>query len=127
MKTCSRCSAANTDDSRFCARCGARLVDDAPAGGNPGTLWLALNIAMTALSCLSNVLSIIGIVFGAIAVSRYNQGRYDEAQNNANVSKWLLISGLILALAGVGIAVAFGVLPAILAMLGVGAVAYQGF
>lgn len=118
MKTCPRCSAALADDSRFCASCGARLTADPPTGGNPGTLWLALNIALTVLSCFGNVVSIVGIVFGAIAVTRYNEGRYEDAQNNANVSKWLLIGGAVLAFGGVAIALVAGLLPALLALLG---------
>lgn len=117
MKTCPRCSAELADDSRFCASCGARVADPS-ATGNPGSLWLALNIALTVLSCLGNVVSIIGIVFGAIAVARYNEGRFEEAQNNANVSKWLLVGGAVMAFGGVAVALVFGFLPAVIALFG---------
>lgn len=131
MKSCPRCSAAIAEGSRFCAACGADLADASargagpsgthsvrPGSGNPGSLWLALNIALAVLSCFSNVVSIVGVVFGAIAVTRYNEGRFGEAQNNANVSKWLLVAAVVLTVGGIAVALVAGVLPVLLGLLG---------
>lgn len=109
MKYCQRCGFQNDDSAGFCSRCGNSLAasagnstvvvvggsgQQAPVGSNPGTLWMVLNIVLTLLCC--SVLSIIGIIFGAMAMSKFNNGVYAEAKSNANVSKILFIIGLIL-------------------------------
>lgn len=135
MAYCPKCGMQNTEGSVFCSRCGgaignaqaqggssAVVVADnsgqqVPVGSNPGAVWLCLNITVTVLSCCSNILGIIGIVFGAIAVSNFNNCRYDEAKSNANVSKWLFIVGIILGAVGVVALLAAGLFPMLFALI----------
>jgi hypothetical protein len=126
MLYCPRCGAQNADSAIYCSRCGSPLAksyqqasnptvvvvgnnpQQAPVGSNPGTVWLWLNIIATVLACCSNIPGIIGIIFGGIAVSKFNNGFYAEAKSNANVSKWLFIISLILGILGFVTALLFG-------------------
>ena len=77
-----------------------------------GNTWLVPNIILTVFCC--NILSIIGIVFGAMSSSKIKKGQYNEARSNANTAKILFIIGLILGVIGGIIGLASGLLPAIL-------------
>jgi hypothetical protein len=134
MKYCARCGQQNDDSAVFCARCGNSL--SAPAGqgsstvvvvgnsgqqatgSNPGTLWLILNIVLVALSCCSNILGIIGIIFAAIAMGDFNKGMYNEAKSHANVAKWMFWISIIVGVVGGVIALVAGLLPAAIALIG---------
>jgi uncharacterized membrane protein YvbJ len=132
MKICSRCGAQNGDDSVFCSKCGNSMAASPvmmaqqvnyvqqPVESNPGTLWLVLNIVFTVLSCCFNIFTIIGIIFGAISVSKYNKGLYADARSNANVSKWLFIVSIILGVIGVVISLFTGLIPIIIAAVNSG-------
>lgn len=125
MKYCQRCGTQNDDSAVFCARCGNSLAtgaspgnstvvvvggspQQAPAGSNPGTLWLILNIVLVALSCCSNILGIIGIIFAAISMSNFNKGMYNESKSHANVAKWMFWVSIILGVVGVIVGILLG-------------------
>ncbi len=66
----------------------------APAESNKATLWLILNIVTTVLCCLTNIFSIIGIVFAAIGMSSYKKGDYEDMKKKAKISMILFIVGI---------------------------------
>lgn len=135
MVYCPKCGMQNADGSIYCSRCGSAMGtaqtqggsptvvvvgnggQQAPVGSNPGTVWLWLNIILTVLSCCSNILGIIGIVFGAISVSNFNNGRYAESKSNANVSKWLFIISIILGVVGTIVGLVAGLFPMLFALI----------
>lgn len=134
MAYCPKCGQQNADGSIYCSRCGSSMGAapaqggsptvvvvgsnaQAPVGSNPGTVWLWLNIILTALSCCSNILGIIGIIFGAMAVSKFNNGLYADAKSNANVSKWLFIISIILGIVGTVVALVAGLFPVLFAAI----------
>lgn len=61
----------------------------------PALTWLIVNIVCVVLCGFSNILGIIGIVFGALAQSAYNKGNYAEAESKAKTAKVLGIITLI--------------------------------
>lgn len=134
MAYCPKCGFQNADNAIYCARCASALAagqghgsqtvvvvgngaQQAPAGSNPGTVWLWLNIVMTVLCCCSNILSIIGIIFGAMSVSKFNSGLYAESRSNANVAKWMFIIGLILGALGAVASILAGAIPVVLTFI----------
>lgn len=134
MAFCPKCGFQNGDNAIYCARCGSSLSTGSgqgsptvvvvggggqqmPVGSNPGTVWLVLNIILTVLSCCANVLGIIGIIFGGLAVSKFNKGLYTEAKSNANVSKWMFIISIILGVVGLIITIIGGLFPVLFAFI----------
>lgn len=85
----------------------------APAQSNKAMLWLILNIVTTVLCCLTNIFSIIGIVFAAIGMSSYKKGDYEDMKKKAKISMILFIVG-----------VAAGVLMLILSFAGLFAIPF---
>lgn len=127
MQQCSKCGFQNEDGAVFCASCGSAMdtgtsqapaqndfytpADSAqppqPVGSNPGILWLVLNSVFTfiylvlafctCITALNMVFGIIGIVFGAMGMSKFKAGRVDEARANAKTSMIMFIVGAALA------------------------------
>jgi len=64
----------------------------APPIPKPSMNWLIVNIVLTVLSGCSNILAIIGIVFGALAQNNYTKQNYAEAESN---NKTCRIMGII--------------------------------
>lgn len=112
MSFCPKCGYQNADNAIYCGRCGSaqsghggmpsssptvvvvgNQTQQAPVS-NPGTIWLWLNIILTLFCC--SILSIIGIIFSAMSISKYNNGLYNESRSNASTAKVMFIIGLIL-------------------------------
>lgn len=78
-----------------------------PAFGNvnapakPSMSWLIVNIVIYVLSGFMNILSLIGLIFGAIGQSSYSKGDYVDAENKTKVCKTLGIISLVLFIIGV--------------------------
>lgn len=67
----------------------------------PSMTWLIVNIVIYVLSGFMNILSLIGLIFGAIGQSSYNKGDYVDAENKTKVCKTLGIISLVLFIIGV--------------------------
>lgn len=59
----------------------------------PSLTWLIVNIVCLVLS--GNIFSIIGTIFGALALSAYNKGAYAEAESKNKTAKILGIIGIV--------------------------------
>lgn len=127
MKYCTKCGTPNEDDVLKCTNCGegfevesetpvAETPDTAytvpqpaaplsqnPIAGekNPVTLWLILNIVLTAMCCLTNLAGIIGIVFAAIGMGSFNKADMADAQAKAKIAKIMFFIGLGLGILGI--------------------------
>lgn len=66
----------------------------------PSMSWLIVNIVLYVLSGFMNILSLIGLIFGAIGQSSYSKGDYVDAENNTKVCKTLGIISLVLFILG---------------------------
>lgn len=62
----------------------------------PSMTWLIVNIVLTVLSGLSNLLAIIGLIFGVLGQSAYTKGDYADAVSKTKVCKTLGIVSLAL-------------------------------
>jgi len=113
---CIRCGNHIADDIRFCPHCGAAAYQEpavpmqqvyaaqnaaSEAAREPVRTGLALAIVFTVLSFLfGNVLGlitgIIAIVFAAMAGSKRDAGKIEEAKCNVRVAKAMNITTIIL-------------------------------
>lgn len=82
----------------------------APPIPKPSMNWLIVNIVLTVLSGCSNVLAIIGIVFGALAQNSYTKRNYAEAESNNKTCRIMGIISLVLGAIGVLLVVLYLVL-----------------
>lgn len=71
-----------------------------PIPAKPSVGWLVFNIVLLVLSGFSNVLAIVGVVFGALGQSSYNHGDYRDAESKTKVCKVLGIISLVLSVLG---------------------------
>jgi len=130
MKYCTKCGTPNDDNVPKCSNCSeifevegtipppppvnspeiAYTVPQPPpplsqnpiAGEkNPVTLWLILNIILTALCCLTNIAGIIGIIFSAIGMGSFNNANMADAQAKAKIAKIMFFVGLGLGVLGI--------------------------
>ena len=67
-----------------------------PIPAKPSVGWLVFNIVLVVLSGFSNILAIVGVVFGALGQSAYNHGDYKDAESKTKVCKVLGIISLVL-------------------------------
>ena len=56
-----------------------------PIPAKPSVGWLVFNIVLVVLSGFSNILAIVGVVFGALGQSAYNHGDYKDAESKTKV------------------------------------------
>lgn len=141
MKKCEKCGLENSDDSIFCAGCGATLeaaaapqqpiqpetpaaayaysapAAPAPAEKNIATLWLILNIVLTVLCC-GNLLGIIGIIFAAMGMGSFNKGNYEDMKAKTKTAKILFIVGIVLGVIGLILLIALGVVGQVMSNYG---------
>ena len=110
---CSQCGEKIPDDSKFCPKCGAALVQTkaktkakakaAPAPAATGERTSGMAIASLVLGILG--ISILAIIFGAIAISQTNKDPNLKGRG-------LAIAGLVLGILGM-IGIVFWSLAAI--------------
>ena len=108
---CPQCGEKNPDDSKFCSKCGAALTKTkaAPAAPAPakaaakGERTSGMAIAALVLGILG--ISILAIIFGAIAISQTNKDPNLKGRG-------LAIAGLVLGILGM-IGIVFWSLAAI--------------
>jgi uncharacterized membrane protein YvbJ len=70
MKTCTNCGTANTDDARFCEKCGQLLSAAAPAppiNGAPISEGLKIGIIVATI-----VIPLVGFIMGLIYMNDQN-------------------------------------------------------
>ena len=106
---CPNCNSVNPDGSQFCSYCGTPLsymnMYGYPPygmyGGYPPPLvpdYLVWSILETCFCCLP--FGIAGLVYSINANNAKNNGRFEEALEQANKAKKFLIWGVALWLAG---------------------------
>lgn len=61
----------------------------------PALTWLIVNIVFLVLSGFTNLFSIVGTIFGALAQSDYNKGNYAEAISKNKTAKVLGIISIV--------------------------------
>ena len=115
---CKNCGQEILPGTVNCPRCGAYVAPDTaqaqmppspyngqpyqpygqpyPIPAKPSVGWLVFNIVLVVLSGFSNILAIVGVVFGALGQSAYNHGDYKDAESKAKSCKVLAIISLVL-------------------------------
>jgi uncharacterized membrane protein YvbJ len=109
MRYCSNCGEPNSDNARFCAKCGYEIEPGAPSGAvapnntsSPHTpkpnvpmpeTYLWQSIVVTILCCLP--LGIPAIVYAAQVEKYYVQGHIDAAQRASRNAKNFCIASLV--------------------------------
>ena len=121
---CKNCGQEILPGTVNCPRCGAYVAPDAaqaqtppppplyngqpyqswqpsygqpyPIPAKPSVGWLVFNIVLVVLSGFSNILAIVGVVFGALGQCAYNHGDYKDAESKTKVCKVLGIISLVL-------------------------------
>ena len=117
---CPYCGHEIAANAGFCSKCGSVVFADPtpvqtptppspyngqpyqpygqpyPIPAKPSVGWLVFNIVLVVLSGFSNILAIVGVVFGALGQSAYNHGDYKDAESKTKVCKVLGIISLVL-------------------------------
>ncbi|MDO4154132.1 MAG: CD225/dispanin family protein [Clostridia bacterium] len=85
-----------------------------PPVPKPSMSWLIVNIVLTVLSGCTNLLAIVGIVFGALGQSAYTKGKYEDAKSHTKTCRTFAIISLTLS----ALTVLAGILYVVLVALG---------
>ncbi len=104
---CQQCGEKNPDDSKFCSKCGAALVQTkaapapaapAPAPAATGERTSGMAVAALIMGILGflffGLLSILAIIFGAIGISQTNKDPRLKG-------KGMAVAGLVLGIIGI--------------------------
>lgn len=118
MAYCTRCGAENPDASRYCAKCGANLHGDGPAGTgqpqyvpNPNETARSENLAaqtglilgiisivivwVPGISWISLITSIVGLVLGSKSRTGPNAGTAGRVLNIIALVIWVIAVALV--------------------------------
>jgi uncharacterized membrane protein YvbJ len=108
---CPKCGEKNPDDSKFCTKCGAALVQTkAPAAAAAPTPRAAATGERTSGMAIASLIlgilgiSILAIIFGAIGISQTNKDPYLKGRG-------LAVAGLVLGIIGM-IGIVFWIIAA---------------
>lgn len=98
--TCPNCSASYEENTAACPNCGQPCSTEASAPVVKD--WLTLNIVLLAICCTcvgcapAMATGILGVVFSTQVRSLLADGKLEEAQKKAKVTKYLAIATAVL-------------------------------